>query len=122
MKKLILSILLGAGLILSGSALAVTKRSLMHSGWQLEPGQSKDILIDYKSDSAIKTDVVMISMDSMQTLGHVQILWNGKVVPQGKNFGPGDPPVIFHIEQNGTLTIKNLDNTNYAFGEFYLDN
>lgn len=121
MKKLILSILLGAGLILSGPALAVTKRSLMHANWLIEPGKSKDIPIDFKPDNYQHTDVIMISLDSITTNGNVQILWNGKAVPRAENLGPGDT-TIFHIEENGTLTIKNLDNTKPAFGDFYLDN
>ena len=59
MKKLILSILLGAGLILSGPALAVTKHSLMHASWLIEPGQSKEIPIDFKQDSSNECFVII---------------------------------------------------------------
>ena len=43
----------------------------------------------------------------------VQLLWNGQVLPGCESIKPGDSS-IFHLQENGKLTIRNLTTEGYT--------
>jgi len=128
--KRILKYLLFAGLFMANAAFA---DYYFEDDWSTKPGQTITIPISFKGKQnkhfiagiKVKNDypIDFYDWDSPPpTYASISVKWNGKVVPGGEKVYPGES-VMFTIEDNGKMTIENLDTENgsTAVGNYVIE-
>jgi len=121
MKKIISASILGI-MLASGAALA--KANVLKTQWYNKPGQTADFPISIKqagSDLEVYAEVMVENTgNDSATPSDIEVLWNGKPVAGGEDVAT-TRAVFFQINDNGKLTIKNLNKDQGAGGNLSVE-